>query len=91
MYTRTNLVHYFQKAKEKNSKYIYIVIKNKNHNKNEIIINPMGNVEDKTSYIENAYNEDLTLKACKDIKIVDFGSADDFYDIEKNLEFTNVI
>ena len=38
----------------------------------ELIINKAKNFESKLDYYRNSYNEDLTLKANKSIKIVDF-------------------
>lgn len=39
-------------------------------NEPEIIINPKGNFEAKLAYYKKAYNENLTLKANPNIKII---------------------
>lgn len=38
----------------------------------EIILNPKENFENKLAYYQNAYNEDLTLKANPSIRIIHF-------------------
>jgi hypothetical protein len=45
--------------------------------KPEIIINPKQNFEMKLAYYAKSYNEDLTLKANPDIKIVRYDFVDD--------------
>lgn len=44
----------------------------------EIIINEKENFESKIEYYKNAYNEDLTLKANPNIKIVDYDFFNEF-------------
>lgn len=46
-----------------------------NDGKAEAIINPKENFEAKFEYYRNAYNEDLTLKANPNIKIVHYDMA----------------
>ena len=46
----------------------------------EIIINPKNNFISKLNYYGNAYNEDLTLKANQDIKIIDYEFIEDLQD-----------
>jgi hypothetical protein len=38
----------------------------------EIIINPYANIPSKLAYYEQAYNDDLTLKANNNIKIIKY-------------------
>jgi hypothetical protein len=46
----------------------------------EIIINPKVNFESKLNYYQNAYNEDLTLKANPNIKIVRYDFVENIAD-----------
>lgn len=46
-------------------------------NSPEIIINPKENFEAKFAYYEKAYNDDLTLKANPNIKIVRYDVVED--------------
>lgn len=50
-------------------------------NEPEIIINPKANFKAKLTYYAKAYNNDLTLKANPDIKIVKYDMVDDLRDV----------
>ena len=75
----------FKTAMSVKAKYIAVKIKMNNLEKCEIIVNPIENATEKLKYYSEAYNEDLTLKACKDIKIVDFTFGNELSDIEEDL------
>lgn len=47
----------------------------------EVIINPKENFTTKLAYYEKAYNEDLTLKANPNIKIIGYAYVEDVYDL----------
>lgn len=51
----------------------------------EIIINENANFDKKFDYYKKAYNENLTLKTFKGIKIVGFSYGNTFKEIEKDL------
>lgn len=70
--TKENLINTFIQAKEQNAKYIIIQTQNKNCKGLETIINPISNVDYKIDYYTNAYDNDLFLKANKDIRIINF-------------------
>ena len=83
--TMENLVNNFEQAKNRNAKYIGIVIMMLGAEKPEIIINSKENFDTKLAYYQNAYNNDLTLKAVEGIRIVGFTYRDSFGEIEKDL------
>lgn len=62
----------FENAIKQNSQYVAVKIQMKGFEGEEIIVNPRCNFEAKLDYYKKAYNDDLTLKANNDIKIVDF-------------------
>jgi hypothetical protein len=82
MNTLTDLERVFDTA------YIYIgvAVKLPNLEQPEIIINTIENYAEKLKYYKNAYNNDLTLKTCKDIQIVGAYASDYPEDIVELLE-----
>lgn len=68
----------FNYAIQYDSKYIGVKIQVCDNPDPEIIINTRKNFASKLEYYKKAYNDDLTLKANKDIKIVGFYHCDDF-------------
>lgn len=76
MKTLADLEQVFIKADEQNHMFIGVAVKLPNLEEPEIIINPFNNFEEKLKYYKNAYNDDLTLKTCADIKIVGANSSD---------------
>ena len=80
-----NLQKCFSDAMEKGTKFVGVAVKIGEAATNEIIINHHDNFESKLGYYQNAYDENLCLKAKPDIKIVGFASGDSFAEIEKAL------
>lgn len=72
--TMLNRFHY---AKLNHYDYIGVAISKKGMKGLEVIINPHVNIDEKVNYYKEAYDEDLVLKNCKDIKIVDVSYGQD--------------
>lgn len=72
----------FQNAILNNAKFIGIKVKMDDYEKAEIIINPNENFLKKIDYYINSYNDDLTLKSCNKIKIIDFSYGNTFEEIQ---------
>lgn len=72
-------------AMECDYKYIGMKIAMKGFEKPEIIINERENFKSKLNYYKMAYDDNLNLKACSGIKIIDIAFGDTFADIEKRL------
>lgn len=70
--TKENLLNTLSIAEEQDAKYIVIQIENKNCKGIETIINSIKDVDYKIKYYDNAYDDDLYLKANKDIRIINF-------------------
>ncbi|MDF2844808.1 MAG: hypothetical protein K0R00_3234 [Herbinix sp.] len=85
MFTMKNLENVFEAAVTNKHKYIAVKIETKGSEKPEIIINPSENFKPKLEYYQGAYEEDLTLKKAKGIKIVGAVSGNDFAWIESSL------
>lgn len=77
-----NLENCFKGAKENGAKFVAVVIEMEGFEYDEIIINPIGNADDKLEYYKKAYNEDLTHKFSNGIRIVGFTYGSKFSDIE---------
>ena len=77
-----HLIKCFDNATTVDANYIAVLIEMKGSNKPEVIIICRENFNSKLEYYKKAYNEDLTLKACTDIKIVNFVFSNCFDDIE---------
>ena len=69
--TLSGLVGLSESEHAKDADILVLHIKNGDYAP-EIIVNPKENFEMKIAYIQQAYNEDLTLKANPSIRIVDF-------------------
>jgi hypothetical protein len=80
-----NLEKCFYEARVKAKKYIGIKVKMESFKKAEIIINENENFDKKFAYYKNAYNDDLTLKTFRGVKIVGFTYGDTFEEIENDL------
>ncbi len=78
MFTMKNLENVFEAAEKNKNKYIAVKIEAKGSEKPEIIINPSENFKSKLAYYQNAYDENLSLKAAKGIKIVSVTAGNDF-------------
>ena len=75
--TLTQLNKEFEIATRLKCSSIAVLIQMKDFEKPELIINENANFNKKLEYYNRAYNEDLTLKACKDIKIIGCYYGDD--------------
>lgn len=75
----------FTRAKEEGIKYVGVRISMPNFEKFEVIINPIENFEKKLEYYQNAYTDDLKLKAFNEIKIIGFTFGNSYADIERDL------
>jgi hypothetical protein len=59
--TQQTLIDVFEEGKRIGFKYIYIIVKFENGQK-ELIVNQMENMEEKLTYYQNAYDENLVHK-----------------------------
>jgi len=78
----SKLENCFNAAKETNQKFVGVLIQAPGAEKPELIVNENENIDAKLAYYKKAYNEDLTLKAVNEIRIIGyaFGSnLDDVY------------
>ena len=80
-----NLEICFISAMSIGAKYVGVKIWMQGFDDCEVIINPNANFKKKLEYYKTAYNEDLTLKAFNDIKIVGFTYGDSYKEIENSL------
>jgi hypothetical protein len=80
-----NLEKCFTDAKEAGVRFVGIAVRIGDTTPDEIIINHHDNFAKKLEYYQNAYDENLCLKAKPEIKIVGFASGDSFAEIEKAL------
>lgn len=72
-------------------KFIVVVILTQGNNAPEYIINPNANFQNKKEYYDNAYDENMVLKTCDGIKIIDVFSGE-LDNIKKAIEnFENLI
>lgn len=85
MLSMKNLENMFKSAAKNNHKYVGVKIEMEGFAKPEIIINQSENFETKLAYYQKSYNDDLTLKSFKGIKIVGLISGNDFAWIEQSL------
>jgi hypothetical protein len=87
MLTLTQLNETFKKAVEDNFKYILVRIVI-GLSREEFVINPSENFEEKQAYYNHAYNEDLHHKFAgdDDIRITGFVYGDSFRELEDRLE-----
>jgi len=85
MFTMKNLENVFEAAEKNMHKYIAVKVESKESEKPEIIINPAENFKVKLAYYQGAYDENLSLKAAKGIKITGATSGDDFAWLESSL------
>ena len=85
--TLENLEICINAAKENKAKYFAVLVDIVNNEEPEIIVNEFANFDSKLAYYKDAYNNDLTLKNCNDIKIVGFTYANSFSEIEEDLVY----
>ena len=60
----------FSNSKLRKNKFIAVAIDMKGNSGWEIIINPKENFDAKLEYYDKAYNDNLELNSCSDIRIV---------------------
>lgn len=77
------LVNVFISAIEDNYNYIAVYVQVKNSTMPEIIINGRSNFKSKLEYYINAYDDDLRLKTCNDIKILKVKKINNFSELDK--------
>jgi len=82
-----NLVKTFEHAKEKNKKFVAVMVAMPDCPKNEVIINERENFDAKLAYYKKAYNDDLTLKSFNRIQITGIVYGDTLEEIEKKVVF----
>jgi hypothetical protein len=85
MFTMKNLENVFEAAVKNQHKYIAVKVEANGSEKPEIIINPSENFDVKLAYYQNAYDENLSLKAAKGIKIIGAASGNDYSWLETAL------
>jgi hypothetical protein len=91
MLTLESLNECFNRAIDSNARYIGVRIA-LGMGKEEVIINPRENFEDKQAYYNQAYDESLRHKYANgmDIRITGFVFGDSFMEIEDGLELYEV-
>ena len=77
------LVNVFISVIEDNYNYIAVYVQVKNSTMPEIIINGRSNFKAKLEYYINAYDDDLRLKTCNDIKILKVKKINNFSELDK--------
>lgn len=87
MPTRENLINVFKTAKQKNHRYIGILIQMEGFPQPEVIINRQENFDTKLQYYLNTYDENLIHKFAKGIRIIGVTSQDWFSEIEFDFDF----
>ena len=75
----------FKSAKENNVNYIGLLISMREFEKPEVIINPKENFDNKLEYYKKTYNDQLTHKYSKGIKIIGFTYGQSFAHIQWDL------
>lgn len=85
---KERLIKQFLDAHELGIRYYCMAIKAPGATKRELIINPIENIEAKLKYVEGAYNDDLQLKANKEIQITDYMSSNSIAFIEECMRYT---
>lgn len=80
-----HLENCFNKAKEVGANYIGVKIRMDGFSEDEVIINPIKNVDDKLEYYKKVYDNDLNHKFSDGISIVGFTYGKSMMDIEFDL------
>lgn len=83
--TLSKLEGIFDNAVYVDANYIAVAIEFDEADDVEIIINPIENVEYKLKYCKESYNEDLTHKYAKGVRILAVAFGDTFEEIEQDL------
>lgn len=85
MFKMSNLERCFNTAKERDQKFVGVLVQMDGFSKPEVIINPIENADAKLEYYKKTYDDDLNHKFASGIKIVGFSYGLDFLDIEIEL------
>ena len=80
MTRKESMVYLFNKAKEDNAKYIFTTI-DLGYDKDEIIINPIDNVDEKIKYLSKTYNDELEHPHAP-VRITGFGYVHNISQLE---------
>ena len=83
--SKNDLRKCFETAEKIGYEFVAVKIDMQGFDHPEIVINRKGNYEDKMNYYENAYDDNLILKAYNGIRIIDYTYADTFEQIEEDL------
>lgn len=85
---KERLIKRFLDEHEVGTKYYCMAIKTPGTTKRELIINPIENIEAKLKYVEDAYNDELKLKANNEIQITGFMADNSISLIEECMRYT---
>lgn len=83
--TKKDLLFKNMKCCIKNRLYSALLVRNLKCTKCEVIINDWENLKYKMEYIDSSYDDNLVLKSCQDIEIIDFCQGMTFEEIEHKL------
>lgn len=90
--TKQDLIKMAELAKEKNI-CLFVEVTIPGQEETEVIVNRPSSVDNKLKYYLEMYNDDLTSKRNKDIKIVQISAGDfeyELFDSYKNVDPENV-
>lgn len=82
MTLKEKLVSHIELAEKELYSIFAVMVTVPNCESYEVIINEAPNFKSKADYYRNAYDDELRLKACKDIKIVSWCMGDSYQDVE---------
>jgi hypothetical protein len=83
--TTNNLEICFNEAKEREMKFVGVVIEMDGFPQAEVIINPAANIDSKLEYYKKTYDENLSHKFAPGIKIIGFSYGNSFSDLQDDL------
>ncbi|WP_368900772.1 M23 family metallopeptidase [Oceanobacillus oncorhynchi] len=83
--TMEYLEHCFNRAKELDQSLVAVKVEMKGFPSEEIIVNPIINVDSKLEYYKSVYDEDLNHKYAEGIRIVDFSFGNSMSEIGINM------
>jgi hypothetical protein len=83
--TMEYLINCFNRAKELQVNYVGVAIQLPNALGEEVIINGKENFDEKLTYYQNTYDENLNHKHVPNLKITGFTFGNSFMDIEYDL------
>ena len=85
--SKNDLRECFETAQRLGYEFVAVKIDMQGFEHPEIVINRKGNFEDKMNYYDNAYDDNLILKTCKDIEIRQITATNE---LSYGNEFTSV-